>query len=160
MAALLTNLGISIHAPREGGDRIPVSVPFIRLIFQSTPPARGATGKVVVMMVDAFNFNPRPPRGGRQSITGYNVWYTYISIHAPREGGDVNPDMTGKIQDNFNPRPPRGGRPEETSRGSAVGKISIHAPREGGDLTPFIKIFGKQAFQSTPPARGATLAFR
>ena len=34
---------ISIHAPREGGDTIlPESLPSAR-IFQSTPPARGAT---------------------------------------------------------------------------------------------------------------------
>ena len=56
-----------------------------------------------------------------------------ISIHAPREGGDLLMKLVlyGII-------------------------ISIHAPREGGD-------FGRQEFelwtpefQSTPPARGAT----
>ena len=66
---------------------------FIRVVkmeFQSTPPARGAT-----------------------SITGYNVWYTYISIHAPREGGDRDfKNMDKRVV------------------------ISIHAPREGGDLVP------------------------
>ena len=48
---MLSNLGevvsISIHAPREGGDCL-----FLRLIlslgiFQSTPPARGATKLVI-----------------------------------------------------------------------------------------------------------------
>ena len=37
------NTGISIHAPREGGD---------------------CAGKLVV--ADRKDFNPRPPRGGRQ----------------------------------------------------------------------------------------------
>ena len=37
-------LRISIHAPREGGDDFPEkSCIFIDEVFQSTPPARGAT---------------------------------------------------------------------------------------------------------------------
>ena len=43
MAALLTSLGISIHAPREGGDAIVCMMVPVISIFQSTPPARGAT---------------------------------------------------------------------------------------------------------------------
>ena len=58
-------MGISIHAPREGGDAILGTLDFIKDIFQSTPPARGAT--VADQMQD-------------QSSS--------ISIHAPREGGD------------------------------------------------------------------------
>ena len=57
------------------------------------------------------NFNPRPPRGGRRRgchLLGIPV---YISIHAPREGGD---DIDLWPFDNFR-------------------FISIHAPREGGD---------------------------
>ena len=37
-------------------------------------------------------FNPRPPRGGRLTCeveVGHEV---YISIHAPREGGDLTRD--------------------------------------------------------------------
>ena len=58
------------------------------VVFQSTPPARGATHIIQTI----------------QQIKD-------ISIHAPREGGDVD-YRTGHDQ------------PE----------ISIHAPREGGDL--------------------------
>ncbi len=101
--------------------------------FQSTPPARGATivtrptkaGNLIsihapreggdssagVEQAGIFDFNPRPPRGGRLSCKVVNcaeklfqstppargatfhddlIRYTdYISIHAPREGGDV-----------------------------------------------------------------------
>ena len=56
---------ISIHAPREGGDGGTGSVASVSEVFQSTPPARGATalwsGKAAALR---------------------------ISIHAPREGGD------------------------------------------------------------------------
>ena len=56
---------ISIHAPREGGDVAEGDeIPFTK-IFQSTPPARGAT-------VGIPNANTDKK----------------ISIHAPREGGD------------------------------------------------------------------------
>ena len=56
---------ISIHAPREGGDMTYSSSIAQQAEFQSTPPARGATGN----MSDKLE-NIR------------------ISIHAPREGGD------------------------------------------------------------------------
>mgnify|MGYP003179110563 CR=1 FL=1 len=56
---------ISIHAPREGGDLKPPVLTATTEGFQSTPPARGATG-IVAGMPKCFK----------------------ISIHAPREGGD------------------------------------------------------------------------
>ena len=57
-----------------------------------------------------------------------------ISIHAPREGGDERQaDAQNLRPRDFNPRPPRGGRRSASSGGAFV-----------------------QAFQSTPPARGAT----
>ena len=93
-----------------------------------------------------------------------------ISIHAPREGGDISirADVEGFVY--FNPRPPRGGRPSATqalsrrfafqstppARGATLWllrkvvrlfDISIHAPREGGDSKDaqfYLRIFDKQ----------------
>ena len=100
-----------------------------------------------------------------------------ISIHAPREGGDIfihriftqqlnfNPRpreggdhlQNAHIidQKDFNPRPPRGGRLYDLLK-NALADISIHAPREGGDyiILMFFRVIS--IFQSTPPARGAT----
>ena len=59
-----------------------------------------------------------------------------ISIHAPREGGDHEGACDGCKWRDFNPRPPRGGR-----------------------LCLYIVIPRDIAFQSTPPARGATWCF-
>ena len=104
-----------------------------------------------------FNFNPRPPRGGRR----------FCRPSSPSAG-------------NFNPRPPRGGRrirncpwcivPKFQSTPPARGAtaktwqtapphqtISIHAPREGGDCWRRRGTFCGRSFQSTPPARGATV---
>ena len=145
--------------------------------FQSTLPARGATG---------LSHRGDPPLN--------------ISIHAPRDGSDFT-RMEGKGQcRNFNPRSPRGERRAPPARRATPGHfnprsprgerrvvliqcgevlvISIHAPREGSDVStasPLTEMvisihaplegsddlgqisFGVgQAFQSTLPARGAT----
>ena len=57
-----------------------------------------------------------------------------ISIHAPREGGDIMAVLAQYIRM----------------------QISIHAPREGGDLLSQSGPRNYPVFQSTPPARGAT----
>ena len=101
---------ISIHAPREGGDPFPVSAKCCVIIFQSTPPARGATYWGVKKKGDGS-----------------------ISIHAPREGGDAYLLMSIPPNKHFNPRPPRGGRLLYLDDCVEGREISIHAPREGGD---------------------------
>ena len=78
--------------------------------FQSTPPARGATPKYRIIPTN-----------------------TPISIHAPREGGDVVLQTLQALLLDFNPRPPRGGRRHRRGHRPADTMISIHAPREGGD---------------------------
>ena len=149
--------GISIHAPREGGDiavqggqdlQRPISIHAPREGGDSAPPPRPC---------GPWYFNPRPPRGGGDSMVGQNRADKLISIHAPREGGDdtVSCPAVGSCC-HFNPRPPRGGRPpvgeppvhrrhnfnpRPREGGDCIGEhagrhlndISIHAPREGGD---------------------------
>lgn len=52
--------------PREGGDLQLVMLSPLKTLFQSTPPARGATYKALEQAGHRTDFNPRPPRGGRQ----------------------------------------------------------------------------------------------
>ena len=59
---------ISIHAPREGGDWLSTRGRKSLELFQSTPPARGATSQFFGLLWAIIDFNPRPPRGGR-------LWY-------------------------------------------------------------------------------------
>ena len=104
-----------------------------------------------------------------------------ISIHAPREGGDVSPPSDCSKDAEFQSTPPaRGatpggfGRPAiftfqstppargaTASLSTLTGKtiISIHAPREGGDSGGRLWVVAANQFQSTPPARGATVHF-
>ena len=125
---------ISIHAPREGGDCSTMFPKLDEATFQSTPPARGATLSDSATYKIGGNFNPRPPRGGRQGQLENARQSLSISIHAPREGGD------GVFCRNI----------------SFLVGISIHAPREGGDQESVQKAVYEELFQSTPPARGAT----
>ena len=102
-------------------------------VFQSTPPARGATCAKFNVGAGRFNFNPRPPRGGRPpALTIWGISTVFQST-PPARGATSAPLARPAGRDYFNPRPPRGGR-----------LIAFCLSRTGA------------VFQSTPPARGAT----
>ena len=127
-------MAISIHAPREGSDYCLPSISISSGQFQSTLPARGATPCDLYALCGLPHFNPRSPRGERPAneiVCGQGRW---ISIHAPREGSD-----------------------SQRLRLFERAGISIHAPREGSDDITNGVFVGDCVFQSTLPARGATL---
>ena len=96
--------------PREGSDTSISCAMSEALIFQSTPPARGATSSVLSCRWRVHYFNPRPPRGERRLTFSGSGHDSPISIHAPREGSDHR-HFDARFRD----------------------CISIHAPREGSD---------------------------
>ena len=130
---------ISIHAPRTGSDT-PLSSQRLtrRKAFQSTLPARGAT---VVLSILAFGI-------------------LVISIHAPRTGSDDAGRPREPIGFHFNPRSPHGERQKAKPEPAQLNPISIHAPRTGSDARDGRACTGGYAFQSTLPARGATILIR
>ena len=172
---------ISIHAPREGGDdnRLPV-IAGDQIISIHAPREGGDSGRLGAQRPPVYNFNPRPPRGGRlcfqvwiwrqcefQStppargatycICNISLRRVYFNPRPPR-GGRLRYSLQGALHRHFNPRPPRGGRRKLTGRGSIPSVISIHAPREGGDMAVSSTSSRRWwIFQSTPPARGATV---
>ena len=79
------------------------------------------------------HFNPRPPRGGRLSRFSPTAGASVISIHAPREGGDVAPTLGLAIGRYISIHAPREGGDSADLALRAQIYISIHAPREGGD---------------------------
>ena len=122
--------GISIHAPREGSDRI----------------ASWRTPKF-------YHFNPRSPRRERRKRRSRCVQQILISIHAPREGSDIH-DVNGHYQiRDFNPRSPRRERPRRSIRQTSEETISIHAPREGSDIVFIIPIPAIKNFNPRSPRR-------
>ena len=125
--------------------------------FQSTPPARRATHR-----------RAHRPRADA------------VSIHAPRAEGDSAGSCTSIRIPSFNPRPPRGGRQAQPDELRETLVVSIHAPRAEGDrraaearrYSAGVSIHAPRAegdaparggaacvleFQSTPPARRATV---
>ena len=122
---------ISIHAPREGSDLRTLSGEKGVKNFNPRSPRGERHGQIRAGM-SSINFNPRSPRGERRPSIGIIGRYCRfqstlpargatppyiridpqagISIHAPREGSDVEQFL----------------RPQRL-------KISIHAPREGSD---------------------------
>ena len=105
------------------------------MLFQSTPPARGATRAGSLQGASAFRFQSTPPARGATAAVDVCLDDRVISIHAPREGGDPPRRYSwGHNSKYFNPRPPRGGRRLADTRDKTAAE-----------------------FQSTPPARGATL---
>ena len=80
-------------------------------IFLSTPSARRATRASSSRRCHSMYFYPRPPRGGRRTYFLTLAASGWISIHALREEGDLQPSTLTSAAAYFYPRPPRGGRP-------------------------------------------------
>ncbi len=127
----------SYFNPRSphGERRLKASTTTMYTRFQSTLPARGATRDNGECPGSGRHFNPRSPHGERLSKEATAVYINEISIHAPRTGSDVIHSTTGGVQMD----------------------ISIHAPRTGSDWQRMTRRNIKMVFQSTLPARGATV---
>ena len=164
--------------PPRGG-RLPTCMACCPSSHFNPRPPRGGRRYVKLDHSAPSHFNPRPPRGGRlvRVITKHSG-KPVISIHAPREGGDVDYCIDAANSEDISIHaPPRGG----DGGGHALFElvfISIHAPREGGDSAGMVAdtirtdfnprpprggrrrhvrlCYGAVRFQSTPPARGAT----
>ena len=124
---------ISIHAPRTGSDVFDAVNQQPVGLFQSTLPARGATGEA----------------GG--------VWRNIrISIHAPRTGSDPH-EICEPVPVPISIHAPRTGSDQPSVKALRFVRISIHAPRTGSDR-PAARTGRRRPreFQSTLPARGAT----
>ena len=169
-------LRISIHAPREGCDKQSRrKARTLAHYFNPRPPRGGATRRLDTKLRLHRDFNPRPREGG-DVRTYEGSTSNCISIHAPREGGDVTPTCWITGTSDFNPRPPRGGRPlvsmvppsklvfqsTPPARGATAGHyltvpaqvISIHAPREGGDMGASRSARALKNFNPRPPRGG------
>ena len=126
--------GISIHAPREGCD--PAShhqTGSKSFVFQSTHPARGATAPMVRDCPTLKHFNPRTPRGVRHGPVGPFRLFCDFNPRTPR-GVRLEHFAYQPERCYFNPRTPRGVRRDSSTAAASNTK-----------------------FQSTHPARGATL---
>ena len=201
MFGSLPQYRISIHAPREGSDRLSCHADSPSRHFNPRSPRGERPGSNSSAETCAIYFNPRSPRGERQvdadaladaqkfqstlpargatgvKFLGGNLRNLFqstlpargatsgrgrtrrraeISIHAPREGSDLALDVVIFDRTHFNPRSPRGERRSRYPMRKRRRTISIHAPREGSDKKSYSAQYTARKFQSTLPARGAT----
>ena len=167
------------HSPR-GERRFPGN-PLIRVMeFQSTLPARGATLDAGPYPMTPRDFNPHSPRGERHQHGGKSQMKNVFQSTLPARGATAA--QADAIYDAgiFQSTLPARGATESAIIPDDFREISIHTPREGSDsfrgayiwrLTDFNPhsprgerplpsarwIFVHQ-FQSTLPARGATIS--
>ena len=104
--------------------------------FQSTPPARGAT---------------------HQSC--HRLIWGYISIHAPREGGDFAFAYVVNTDNSISIHAPREGGDDTVVQREEEMKISIHAPREGGDTVNGILKLIRMIISIHAPREGGDSVF-
>ena len=149
---------ISIHAPRTGSDEVTAWQMQEFTSFQSTLPARGATGLRTTWTMRC-RFQSTLPARGATPMRVRDRRMVCISIHAPRTGSDSHSLCTIRARRHFNPRSPHGERHDGRRRTSAAAKDfnprSPHGERHGDSFQrsqPY-------KFQSTLPARGATNLF-
>ena len=124
-------------------------------LFQSTPPARGATLCTAICAKLMDDFNPRPPRGGRRSWASPGRPSITFQSTPPARGATTSvrkirtrwifqstPPARGATQQSvpvaqhhstFQSTPPARGATPSFSASFGLSLISIHAPREGGD---------------------------
>ena len=147
--------------------------------FQSTPPARGATRNSILSLLFPNLFQSTPPARGATLPLGRRGVQVWISIHAPREGGDVVLNFVEADLRRFQSTPPargatrrsgdlparrpisihapREGGDDGTSTSKGDKSISIHAPREGGDNNASKQLFSNVHFNPRPPRGGRLL---
>ena len=153
----LINHPISIHAPREGCDRKAFKSISKAKHFNPRTPRGVRQGPSGRCSRDSDNFNPRTPRGVRPRPPPSLCHSQSISIHAPREGCDCRSCTPHAPAPDFNPRTPRGVRHDLLRQyGVDIWDFNPRTPR-GVRLGVMRATEWCGKFQSTHPARGATL---
>ena len=126
----------------------------VRGAFQLTPSARRATKANLSGTASTWNFNPRPPRGGRPDGAYTGGTDARISIHALREEGDQHRLRCRRRTAAFQSTP-SARRATVIRDHECRGKnISIHALREEGDWPNGPASPGSSNFNPRPPRGG------
>ncbi len=146
---------VSIHAPRAGRDPPALTLTSPKPGFQSTRPARGATASMVERIILSLFQSTRPARGATVGIGG-NCGFIGVSIHAPRAGRDGLFPVSIFFSCCFNPRAPRGARRGVRLCIERARMFQSTRPARGATIL-LPQWLPEMKFQSTRPARGATI---
>ena len=149
----MIQLGFQSTPPARGATTVKAGLIWSR-VFQSTPPARGAT-ESRHESDDISLFQSTPPARGATAISLLINQTIEISIHAPREGGDLLGIICQMIQLGFQSTPPARGA-TTVKAGLIWSRVFQSTPPARGATESRHESDDISLFQSTPPARGAT----
>ena len=150
---------ISIHAPRTGSDahRAKRVMPHRR--FQSTLPARGATGVSEAVQKVLGDFNPRSPHGERRRRKEARAMLNPFQSTLPARGATWKMYEQGTKEAGFQSTlPARGATAAERRRERCLTHFNPRSPHGERRRAKFASQ-SRSRFQSTLPARGATWHF-
>ena len=129
----LLDANISIHAPREGSDVFDGSEDETWKAISIHAPREGSDAVTSCLPRLSQLFLSTLPARGATLFPAFFHRIADISIHAPREGSDGPAASGSRSGRYFYPRSPRGERPAAACLAPSTSAISIHAPREGSD---------------------------
>ena len=173
MCSLCANRCFNPRPPYEG-RLLSVVEHLCGVVFQSTPPIRGATNYGSQKMRGHLGFNPRPPYEGRLCHTALTVSALCFNPRPPYEGRHLA-SILALTRLSFNPRPPYEGRLKlvvyiysssvsihaphtrgdiHGSRRGLIAVVSIHAPHTRGDFIRLINLVSPESFNPRPPYEG------
>ena len=172
-----TQSPISIHAPRTGSDASERACGDRPRKFQSTLPARGATrdGDGGDLMEVISIHAPRtgsdegvnqltirevfqstlPARGATLAITMRTFRACYFNPRSPHGERRAYHTTCDRVADHFNPRSPHGERQDQKRTRGRFSRFQSTLPARGATISA-AQAGAMYAFQSTLPARGAT----
>ena len=170
---------ISTHAPRTGSDKHPIRFinstddfnprsphgerqmqacqrGIMRLVFQPTLPARGATLRPHLRLRQHRAFQPTlPARGATWLTTSSSCERTNFNPRSPH-GERHHTHCFSPFGIYFNPRSPHGERRLARRSKTCSGVFQPTLPARGATSDRWQMYHNCQAFQPTLPARGAT----
>ena len=106
-AALEFQSTLSVGRATKGAQHTVIGL----VLFQSTPSARRATCSGSGRPLPTADFNPRPPRGGRQGALQTRCGRVLFQSTPSARRATQQVAGCCNHRGYFNPRPPRGGRP-------------------------------------------------
>ncbi len=147
-------VGISIHAPHAGCDRLDRNRAQAQSDFNPRTPC-GVRPSSAASRCPTLYFNPRTPCGVRLLESALRITFSLFQSTHPMRGATVSPSLAVVIMEFQSTHPMRGATPRDliALRSSL---ISIHAPHAGCDLSSRLSAVPLPVFQSTHPMRGAT----
>ena len=123
----------------------------LRLAFQSTLPARGATRRQGVCHErDAISIHA-PRTGSDVREVGELGRHQHFNPRSPHGERPTSSHSSLGIRPNFNPRSPHGERRNVNLQRAAILDISIHAPRTGSDWFRGLRLPRSQDFNPRSP---------